>query len=186
MLNTSVEADTLDYYLQKRNLKISDDSKVLVVNALAGDYLKKLNPENTTCLQTFYPIAEHLKNMGFRTIKEIDQPEATFDFVIYFGTKFKDRNLFTYAQSIDLLKPEGSFCLILQNKGGAKSNKKYLESFYGNMTSLSKNRCRLMITQKTEAYDKALYEEWISKGDIRKVEKTELISYSGVFASESC
>lgn len=176
--------DALNYYINKI-IRILPNGKVLILNALPGAYLNAFNKSRITCIQTFYPLVKALERYGFPANPELNEEEPEFDHVIYFGTKFKDKNLFTYARSLDLLVDRGTFIAVLENRSGAKSNKKYIESLYGNVQSFSKSSCRVIVSQKNDLFDRDLYNEWITKGEKQLVEKSELISYPGTFSSKS-
>ena len=129
--------------------------------------------------QTYYPYAQTFTD---NKVPVLHEARGRYDLIICFGTKHKAENLLNIAQSHQLLQDGGTFIFVMPNKIGAKSYRQHIFPLFELRQDLSKNRCKIFVTEKTEQTDQQILAEYLAYGSWNAIEGTPFYSLPGVFS----
>ena len=102
---THDQTKALAWFFEQHRDIVDDSERVLVLNALPGPYLAHLSSSQIFCLQTFKPISDALEQAGYRVVTHT---KDTFDLILFFGTKHRDKNLYLFAHGWQQLREGGT------------------------------------------------------------------------------
>ena len=129
--------------------------------------------------QPFKPRAAGLEAAGFTNVETI---EGEFDMVLVLPERQRDQTFGDFAHAFDLLKVGGTMVVCLHNDWGAKRFEKHVAEVAGEVTTISKNHCRVFWVTKTAALDEATVAEWRTFRGLRRVLDGQFWSQPGFFS----
>lgn len=111
--------------------------------------------------------------------------KRNFDLILLLPGKQREQTLGWMAQAMRQLKERGHLLLCCPNSMGAKSYEKRLHELAGiagNVTGLSKSKCRCIYARRTLEVDMELMQAWIDASAVRRVDELGLYSQPGLFS----
>ncbi len=173
------ERRALSWYLDRHPLPLQTSSRVLVMRARLGRYLKALNGAAVVCYQPNRVYADQLEAQGYAVTVDL---KGTYDVVLYLGSRFLDENLFLFAQGVDLLVPGGQMWVAMPNVLGAARYAQHLNALLGGVQSESKHKARVFGGVKDDQLDTQLQATWLAEGALTPLTGTSLFTGPGMFA----
>jgi 16S rRNA (guanine1207-N2)-methyltransferase len=174
------QAAALDSYLSRHPEVLAGTGPVLILRALPGPYLDRLQGRTVRCQQTYKPQAEALARLGFDPLAE---PEPGAGLALVFATKHKEEVLYHFARAAEALDEGGSLVVSAANDLGAASLEKRCAELFGGVETYSKHKCRVFRARKVAArLNRELLDAWLKAGQLRLIPGTGLYSRPGLFS----
>ena len=177
MLEESIQA--LAWYIQRNNPLISDSDNILIIRGMYHSVWELMREKKLISYQPYYPFAKEFTDNKIGISKEL---EGKYELIICFGTKHKAETLWNIGKSFELLQDDGTFVFVMSNKIGAKSFRQHIFPLFDPIQDLSKNRCKIYVTQKSVEPDTSLLEAYLAKGNWNRIEKSPFYTLPGVFS----
>lgn len=133
------------------------------------------------CWQPWKPRHDALTAQGIRCI---DEPHGLYDMVMLLPSKMRDETLDLFAQAHDHLKEGGILIAAMANGAGAQRYEKLLVEIAGDVHSLSKNKCRVFWTKKSNSWNQGILSDWRKAGQPRAISGTPFIAPPGLFSAD--
>jgi len=169
----------LDFYLSELSIQ---PQKVLIIHAPPGDYLNYI-PESKLTVVTHN--AHHSKLWEARPQIEINpDSHENYDLILHISTKFQGETkayLGIYSQN---LAEEGLWITTVQNRLGASHSKKQIQQIFGNLTGISKSKCRVLVAEKNNDYQKSLANGWAQLHQFTPIQGTDSVTIPGIFSAD--
>jgi 16S rRNA (guanine1207-N2)-methyltransferase len=177
--------DTLVLPLTDGSVAWPEDGAVQFLRARYGDALDDL-PRALVCEQSFKPAHDTLKRAGF-PLRAGDEGE-TCALTLLLPPRQREEQRALLARAVTSTRPGGIVLAAVSNLEGARTVEGDLKALAGNITSLSKNKCRAFwATIDPERCDYALIEAWEQLDTPRPIDAVSstglsFISRPGLFA----
>lgn len=183
MSNDDDVLDTLFLPIATSALALPSSGRVLFLRARSGAALQRHASVRWVCEQSFKPEADRLRAAGWAQSAESDE---RFALVLILPTRSRDEARALFANALQRVAPGGHVLACAANNQGARSLQDDLQQLAGDITSLSKNKCRVFWAEvdatKTDA---ALLAAWNALDAPRAVAGTSLLSRAGVFSADA-
>ncbi len=152
----------------------------LFLRARDGHALRQQPLPGLVCEQSFKPDADALQRAGFIVTND---EHKTFSLVLLLPPRQRDEARASMARAIAIAKPGGCVLACVANNEGARSSEFDLAKLTGELTALSKNKCRIFWTGPIDdKINTALLNEWLTLDAIRPIDNDRFVSRPGVFA----
>ena len=175
------ETKAMAWFIEQHKDLVAGAERLLILNALPGPYLSHLTSPPIVCLQTFKPVSDTLQQAGYRVLTDT---EGTFDLVLFFGTRHRDKNHYLFAHGRRRLREGGTLVCAMPNSLGASRYRKDLGALFGHVQSLSKFKCKVFWATQTPHADADLAERWMQQGTLQRIPGSDLYAYPGTFSSD--
>jgi 16S rRNA (guanine1207-N2)-methyltransferase len=170
---------TLFSLLAEQAYRMDSAREILFMRARFHSSLHSLKGK-FRCIQTFKPYAEELKEAGLEVV-QLPSAEKKVPLCLYLPTDQKEENLSNFALCMQWLEDGGHLFCSMENALGASRFEKELGRLAGNVETYSKNKCRVFWVTKSNTLDQELMRDWLSKGTVRTLEGTDLLTRPGIF-----
>jgi 16S rRNA (guanine1207-N2)-methyltransferase len=157
---------------------------VLFLRARDGLPLHQQSLPELICEQSFKPDADVLTRAGFNvhSLDEVSQKKH-YSLVLVLPPRQRDEARALLARAVSLAQGGGRVVACISNNEGARSGETDLEKLAGNVTTLSKHKCRVFWTAPLhEQVNQTLVDEWIKLDAVRPIGDARFVSRPGVFA----
>lgn len=171
--------ETLCLALESGDVTVPQGAPVLFLRARFNRDLDVLPRDQWLCDQSFKPECDRLTRQGF-TVRD-SEDGAQYDLVCVLPPRSRDEYRALLARAVMQTLPGGVILASVSNLEGAKTVENDLKSLCGNVTSLSKNKCRAFWAKAGAGIDHALVAQWAELDAPRQV-KDDLWSRPGLFA----
>ena len=134
---------------------------ILFLRARAGRVLEAAPKERLLCRQSYVPFAQGLSLMKLRLDRAAEMPTGPFPLVLALPPRQRDEARGLLAEAVAVCANGGMVVAALANTEGARSVEADLADLAGDITSLSKNKCRVFWAKVTPArINQSLLKEW--------------------------
>ncbi len=160
------------------------ETGVLFLHARDGLPLHQQNLPELICEQSFKPDADTLTRAGFsvHSLDEVSQRKH-YPLVLVLPPRQRGEARALLARAVSLAQGGGRVIACISNNEGARSGEADLEKLAGNVTTLSKHKCRVFWTAPlNEQVNQQLVKEWLSLDAVRPISDARFVSRPGVFA----
>lgn len=155
--------------------------EVLFLRARHGAVLNDLQLTNLVCEQSFKPDAQLLSNAGFKLIQAAQL--TNYPLVLILLPRQRDEARALLARAIQHTQPGGRVVACVGNNEGARSSEAELKQLTGEVSSLSKHKCRVFwSTPIDRQVNLSLVNEWSLLDAPRHIVDPRFISRPGLFA----
>lgn len=155
--------------------------RVLVLNARLAPALSRAPRGRLTCQQDFRPFVDALEAAGFSVGEP--EPQARFERVLVMPIRQRDQSRASFARALGCLAPGGVVVGVAANDQGARSAQADLAVLAGELSTISKNRCRVFWSAPLDApADESRRVQWIEDAAPRPILDGRFRSRPGVFA----
>lgn len=133
------------------------------------------------CEQTFKPDAAALQRAG--VAMHSADGNRRYALVLILPPRQRDEARALFARAVTLLAPGGRIVASMSNNEGARSGEADLEQLTGNVSSVSKHKCRVFWTDPLYApANTELHARWLGLDAPRTIADARFVSRPGVFA----
>jgi 16S rRNA (guanine1207-N2)-methyltransferase len=151
----------------------------LYLRARTGDALDPVPRHKLVCEQSFKPAHDALLRSGF-AMRGTEAPSAL---TLVLPPRQREEYRALLARALKETAPGGIVMAAVSNNEGAKTVENDLKALAGNISSLSKNKCRVFwATVDAARADKALIDAWAALDRPRDIEDGQFMSRPGLFA----
>lgn len=160
---------------------IDSASPVTIVNSCDVSLLGSGTPPHFLQglhVQHFFPYYNRLKLRGFDVSTSFNQPCAQ---VLIVGDRVRDVNRMYFALAASLVDSGGVVVVSIANEFGSKSARKDFAALFEDVRGESKGHCRVFWSRTKGAASSTLC-DWLSLGELKMVEGTELQAHVGNFS----
>jgi 16S rRNA (guanine1207-N2)-methyltransferase len=172
--------DTLCLLFAEGALDWPAAGQALFLRARWGVALQDVPKAKIICEQSFKPEHDRLVDAGFTMGTSDDK--GGFDLTLVLPPRQRDEARVLLARAVSEANNQGIVCVCVSNLEGAKTVEGDLKALTGNVTSLSKNKCRVFWSRiNYPLTDQSLISLWISNDAPREVNGGYL-SRPGLFA----
>jgi 16S rRNA (guanine1207-N2)-methyltransferase len=162
------------------------EGQILFLRARMGAALRAAGVprERFICRQSFLPFARELAQDSRAPDASAETPEGPFPLVLSLPPRQRDEARFVLAESVARASAGGIVMAAAANGEGARSLESDLGALAGDITSLSKNKCRVFWARIDPArIDRDLLLAWTKLGEARRLdEDARFLSRPGLFA----
>lgn len=153
------------------------EGRILFLRAQAHPGLEPLR-ERLTCEQPWKPRANGLEAAGIRHTKEV---QGQFPLVLLLPERQRESILADFARAYECLAEGGTLVVALHNDWGAKRMEQHLRDVAGEVSTVSKNHCRVFWTTKTQLWQTDVLETWRTAGALQRILEGRFWSQPGLF-----
>jgi 16S rRNA (guanine1207-N2)-methyltransferase len=171
--------DTLFLPLEEGAIDWPAHSQALFLRARTGDALDEVPRDTLVCEQSFKPAHDALLRAGFR-MRDGDAPSAL---TLVLPPRQREESRALLARALRETAEGGIVMAAVSNTEGAKTVEGDLRALAGNISSQSKNKCRVFWARVDSARkDQALIDAWAPFDVPRQIEDGRFMSRPGLFA----
>ncbi|ESQ83431.1 hypothetical protein AEAC466_12205 [Asticcacaulis sp. AC466] len=172
--------DTLFLPLESGAIDWPANGPALFLRARTGDALDDIARDKLLCEQSFKPQHDALLRAGFAMA---DSDAGPFGLTIVLPPRQREEYRALLARALTQTVDGGIVMAAVSNNEGAKTVESDLKALAGNISSQSKNKCRVFWARvdATRA-DAALIADWRQLDAPRDIEEGRFVSRPGVFA----
>jgi 16S rRNA (guanine1207-N2)-methyltransferase len=171
--------DTLFLPLEDGAIDWPANASALFLRARSGDALDDISRDKLVCEQSFKPAYDALIRAGFAM--RTDNAPSPLTLVLPPRQREESRALL--ARALQETSQGGIVMAAVSNNEGAKTIEGDLKALAGNISSQSKNKCRVFwATIDAARNDRALISEWAQLDAPREIEAGRFTSRPGLFA----
>jgi 16S rRNA (guanine1207-N2)-methyltransferase len=171
--------DTLFLPLEESAIDWPASGPALFLRARTGDALDEIARDKLVCEQSFKPAHDALLRAGFQ-MREGDAPSSL---TLVLPPRQREESRALLARAIQETAQGGIVMAAVSNNEGAKTIEGDLKALAGNISSQSKNKCRVFwATVDAARNDQALIAEWAQLDAPREIEEGRYMSRPGLFA----
>ncbi|MDC7675729.1 class I SAM-dependent methyltransferase [Asticcacaulis machinosus] len=172
--------DTLVLPLNDGLIDLPADGKALFLRARSGLALRDYR-EQLICEQSFKPALDALTQQGFIARPEGD--EARYALTLVLPPRQREEYRALLARAVTSTADGGTVMASVSNLEGAKTVENDLKALTGDISSLSKNKCRVFWAKiKASSLNGDLIEAWSKLDAVRPIEGGRFLSRPGLFA----
>ncbi|OYW76059.1 MAG: 16S rRNA methyltransferase, partial [Asticcacaulis sp. 32-58-5] len=172
--------DTLALPLDDGLIDLPSGSKALFLRARYGLALREYR-DQLVCEQSFKPALDALTQQGFRARPEGDETQYPLTMVLPPRQREEYRALL--ARAVLSTTQGGTVVAAVSNLEGAKTVEGDLKALTGDISSLSKHKCRVFWAQiDASSLNHDLIEAWSKLDAVRPIEGGRFLSRPGLFA----
>jgi 16S rRNA (guanine1207-N2)-methyltransferase len=172
--------DTLVLPFSDGSITWPEDGAAQFLRARYGDALDDVPRERLVCEQSFKPAHDTLKRAGF-TVRD-GEDGGPFALTLALPPRQREESRALLARAVASTQPGGVVLAAVSNLEGARTVEGDLKALAGNITSLSKNKCRAFwATVDPARRDDALIEAWAQLDAPRQID-AGFVSRPGLFA----
>lgn len=156
----------------------------LFLRARHGAALDALALPGLVCEQSFRPDAARLMQAGYQvhSLAEVMRKQ-NYELVLVLPPRQRDEARASLARAVSVLKPGGRVIACSSNNEGARSGEADLKLLVGNVSSMSKHKCRVFWSEPVhDQVDQGLLQQWLALDAARPIGDGRFISRPGVFA----
>ena len=172
--------DTLCLPLIEELVTLPVDGPALFLRARRGDALDDLPHAKLLCEQSFKPAYDALERTGF-LLRGMDD-DSHYGLVMVLPPRQREESRALLARAVLSVREGGIVMAAVSNLEGAKTVEGDLKALCGQVTSLSKNKCRVFWAHVGDGIDRELVEAWRVLDAPRPVADGRFISRPGLFA----
>ena len=171
--------DTLLLPLEEGAIDWPASGPALFLHARTGDALDNISRDKLVCEQSFKPAHDALIRAGFAMRNDSAPSELT----LVLPPRQREESRALLARAILQTAQGGIVMAAVSNNEGAKTVEGDLKALAGNISSQSKNKCRVFwATVDSARNDQALIAEWAGLDAPRQIEDDRYMSRPGLFA----
>jgi 16S rRNA (guanine1207-N2)-methyltransferase len=171
--------DTLFLPLDSGLIDWPANGPTLYLRARTGDALDEAPRDKLVCEQSFKPAYDALLRAGF-AMRKAEAPSAL---TLVLPPRQREEYRALLARALRETAPGGIVMAAVSNNEGAKTVEGDLKALAGNISSQSKNKCRVFwATVDATRADAALIDEWAALDAPRHIEEGRFMSRPGLFA----
>ncbi len=171
--------DTLFLPLEDGAIDWPANGPALFLRARTGDALDDIARNKLVCEQSFKPAHDALLRAGF----QMREGSAPSELTLILPPRQREESRALLARAILETAEGGIVMAAVSNNEGAKTVEGDLKALAGNISSQSKNKCRVFwATVDSTRNDKALIAEWAQLDTPREIEDGRFTSRPGLFA----
>jgi 16S rRNA (guanine1207-N2)-methyltransferase len=152
-------------------------AKIGFLRAQLGPYGPSPEGAELICHQSFKPEYDALISSGYTCRNYFD----SLPMVWVLPTKQRDESRALLAKALRLLQDNGVVVVSVANDEGAKSIESDFKQLLGNVTTISKNKCRIFWANKCDVND-ALISIWLEMEAPKKIAASTVYSVPGIFS----
>jgi 16S rRNA (guanine1207-N2)-methyltransferase len=152
-------------------------SKIGVLRAQPGPYGPSPEGAKLICHQSFKPQHDALLSAAYECGEDFD--ELPMMWVL--PTKQRDESRILLAKALSFLQEGGTMVVSVANDEGAKSIESDVKLLVGNVTTISKNKCRIFWATKHQI-NTVLMNAWLAMDQPTVIDASHLYSVPGVFS----
>lgn len=157
-------------------------SGALFLRARDGGALRNQALPNLICEQSFRPEADALQRAGF-TLASPEHAAQTYALVLLLPPRQRDEARALMTRAVAMTAPGGRVLACAGNNEGARSSEADLGALAGEITTLTKNKCRAFWTGPLHgAHDIELAKQWQNFDAVQPIADGRFMSRPGVFA----
>jgi 16S rRNA (guanine1207-N2)-methyltransferase len=175
MIEAHPAVKALWHPFQSGVLKLSP--KIGFLRAQPGPYGAAPEGAALICHQTFKPLYDALVSANYECHDDLD----ALPMVWVLPTKQRDESRALLAKAFSILLDNGVMVVSVANVEGAKSIESDLKLLTGNVTTISKNKCRIFWASKRQG-NHALMNTWLAMEVPKKIDAANLNSLPGIFS----
>ena len=149
----------------------------LFLRARTGDALDDLSRDKLVCEQSFKPAHDALIRAGFR----MREGHASAELTLVLPPRQREEGRALLAYAIQETAKDGIVMAAVSNNEGAKTIEGDLKALAGNISSQSKNKCRVFWATVDGRTDTTLLAEWLKLDAPREID-SHFTSRPGLFA----
>lgn len=173
--------DTLCLPLLDGTVDLPKHGPALFLRARTGEALRRLPRDALLCDQSFRPAWDALARDGF-ALRD-DQAPAIYDLTLVLPPRQREEGRALLARAVRATGDGGIVMAAASNLEGAKTLETDLKSLTGNITSVSKNKCRVFWSHiDADRLNRTQIDTWLDLDAPRKVADDRFLSRPGVFA----
>jgi 16S rRNA (guanine1207-N2)-methyltransferase len=170
--------DTL--FLPLETGRIDWPQQALFLRARMGLAMREIPKDKLVCEQSFRTQYEALERSGFKVREDDDTKD--FPLTLILPPRQRDENRALLARAVTRTKKGGIVLASVSNLEGAKTVEADLAALTGNISSLSKNKCRAFWSEIGNSLDQTLIDTWLKLDAPRKILDGRYLSRPGLFA----
>lgn len=171
--------DTLLLPLAGGDIALPGAGQVLFLRARPGEALNRLPRDLFVCRQGFKPQHDALTRAGY----SMAENGGTYPLVLVLPQRQREENRALLAEAVNATQAGGIVLAAASNLEGAKTLEGDLAALMGQVTSVSKNKCRAFWARvEPGRVDAALQAEWLGADAPRPVADGRFMSRPGLFA----
>ena len=140
------------------------------------------NWPEVTGWQPLKPKADAWDRAEFQRVNDI--PDGQWPLVLVLPGKSRDETLAWFAIARDRLAPGGRIVAAMPNTAGAARFEKELAKATGNIASIQKHKCRAFHAAVDGSWNEALFNEWRTFANPRRIPDADFITQAGIFSSD--
>ncbi len=178
---TELSLQALSFYFSE--VEVSS-TNVLLIHCPPGNYLEHLKGSNITVVTHNATHADAWKAHRETDYTLNPEQHSNYDLVLHFGTKFQFETRATLGVYSKHLSDNGTWFTIAQNRQGAQFAKKQLSALFGQVESISKSKCKILRSEKTEAYQGSLATDWALLDSYTVIKGTSYHTTPGIFSAD--
>ena len=173
--------DTLCLPLADGTITLPEHGLALFLRARTGEALRHLPRERILCDQSFMPARAALARDGF-DLHTPDHP-AQYDLTLVLPPRQREEGRALLARAVRSTREDGIVMAAVSNLEGAKTVEGDLKRLTGQVTALSKNKCRVFWARiEADRLDTAQMAAWEQADAPRPVADGRFLSRPGLFA----
>jgi len=173
--------DTLCLPLADGTVTLPEHGPALFLRARTGEALRRLQRDKLLCDQSFMPARAALSRDGF-DLHTPDHP-AQYDLTLVLPPRQREEGRALLARAVHLTREGGVVMAAVSNLEGAKTVENDLKSLTGQVTALSKNKCRVFWARiEADRLNSERLDEWAELDAPRRVADGRFLSRPGLFA----
>ncbi|MFT4074207.1 MAG: class I SAM-dependent methyltransferase [Asticcacaulis sp.] len=169
--------DTLFLPLEDGLIDWPATGPALFLRARTGDALDEVSRDKLLCEQSFKPAYDALIRAGFR----MREDAAPAGLTLVLPPRQREEYRALLARAVSETTPGGIVMAAVSNNEGAKTVENDLKALTGNISSQSKNKCRVFWATVDGRIDQALLAEWTQLDAPREID-SGFTSRPGLFA----
>ena len=174
------QEDLLDTLLLPFAGQLPWNADACFLRARHGGALARFDVSGLACEQTFKPYADELTHAGFKVTTDI---ERRFPLVLALPPRQRDEARALLARALTLATPGGRVVVCQHNNEGGRTMESDLTKLAGEVTTLSKHRCRVCWTAPLDDMSKdSQVQEWLRLDAPRSILDGRFMSRPGLFA----
>ena len=150
----------------------------LFLRARTGDVLDDISRDRLVYEQSFKPAHDALMRAGFH----MHEGHASAELTLVLPPRQREEGRALLARAIQETAKGGIVMAAVSNNEGAKTIEGDLKALTGNISSQSKNKCRVFWATVDNRTDTALLAEWLKLDAPRKIVEGRFTSRPGLFA----
>ena len=171
--------ETLCLPLTDGTIDLPEDGPALFLRARTGEALRKLPRDKILCEQSFKPAYDALVRDGFA----VGEGDETYGLTLVLPPRQREEGRALLVRAIQATQIGGVVMVAVSNLEGAKTAENDLKRLVGNVTALSKNKCRVFWARMDAGrYDAAQAKAWEDQDEPRPVADGRFVSRPGLFA----
>lgn len=172
-------------FLAGRDDLFGADRDVIMLRARYFPELLGYSARSIHCVQSFKPHFDSLPESaksGALTQRSATLREGTeADLCLYLPTLQREENLYHFALAASSLRAGGTLVSAMANDQGARRYEEIQKSLFGNVESFSKLHSRVFSSQLTADLDSLQRAEYLSKGSIRPLGESGILTRPGIY-----